>query len=250
MTKQAELNHQCSESKDDKMFFSKTTGRILSIAIAMLMLTLPAQADFYEKLRNGDSVEVKKMIERDPILLRMRDELGRFPLHLAVISGDRRMVKTLLEAGAQVNLPDRLRNYRPLHYAALHNHPRIMLLLLAHGAHLNVEDREGFYPLHFAAANGSLTTVEILLRHEADGNCTNHFSQTPLHLVARGTKNTSDFPAAARDDDSYLQVATLLMRSGAFYHLQDYRNDTPLSIAFALAPESEFSARLEKLFAP
>lgn len=230
------------------MIFSKITTRIATMALVMLMLTFPVQADFYAKLRDGRSIEVKKMIEREPILLRMRDELGRLPLHVAVISGDRRMVKTLLEAGARVDLPDRLRSYYPLHYAAIHNHPRIMLLLLAHGASVNVEDREGFFPLHLAAANGSLTAVEILLRHEADGNCTNHFIQTPLHLVARGTKNTSDFPAAARDDESYLEVASLLMRSGAFYHLHDFRNDTPLSIAFALAPESEFSARLEKLF--
>ncbi len=78
------------------------------------------------------------------------DSEGETALHYAVKSGTADMVKTLLEAGAQVNFKTTEYNFTPLHYALIRSRDDIVASLLNHGANPNDEDYAGVTPLQYA----------------------------------------------------------------------------------------------------
>lgn len=210
-------------------------------------------ADFHELIRLGNLDEVRKSIARDGELYCMADELGRSPLHLAVIHGQMAIVNVLINAGADVNAVDRLKKYTPLHYAAFYSYPKILMFLLSRRADLFMSDDEGNLPLHLAAANGCPATVQILLQHNATPDCMNENWQTPLHLAARAVENRKEYPAASEKDEEYLKVASLLLEAGATTGLYDIWRNVPETIAWQKERNSTFPKRFSQLlksFAP
>lgn len=86
-----------------------------------------------------DKYAVQSILERarraytDWHLLREQDEKGRTALHLAVMSGSRKITKTLLKFQASQNIYD-LQGYLPIHHAAEQQDIDIIKLLLHYGA--------------------------------------------------------------------------------------------------------------------
>jgi len=76
--------------------------------------------------------------------LERRDDLGFTPLDQAVGEGSAKIVRFLLNAGANVNR--RTRNGTPLHTACAYGLLQIAKLLLAHGASASALDDEGRTP--------------------------------------------------------------------------------------------------------
>ncbi|KAL2198281.1 ankyrin repeat-containing domain protein, partial [Corynascus similis CBS 632.67] len=74
---------------------------------------------------------------------------GKTQLHQAVISKDPDLVKTLLYAGAAVNVRDHAEN-DPLHYAVLYDLVDIVKLLLRFGADPDAQVQLDRSPLHLA----------------------------------------------------------------------------------------------------
>jgi len=204
-------------------------------------------SDFHALIKAGDVKHVREQLNRHKIFVNMADDLGRSPLHLAVISGHLNIVNVLIKAGADVNAVDRLKSLSPLHYAAFHNFPKIMLFLLSRGALIDVQDTFGNRPLHFAAANGCRATVEILLNHHASPGVWNKDWQTPLHLVALAGTDRNRFFAASEKADDYLAVAKLLLDAGASANVFDAWQNRPETIAWRLAGSSDFPARFSAL---
>ncbi|KAF7298109.1 hypothetical protein HMN09_01032300 [Mycena chlorophos] len=96
---------------------------------------------------------------------------GVLPIHVAASSGSEKVVKLLLEHGADVNalrLPRRYSNDKnrdasviigasnstPLHFAAANGHIAVVHLLLQHGAHADRPDKHGVTPEMVARQNG------------------------------------------------------------------------------------------------
>ncbi len=83
---------------------------------------------------------------------------------------DVELVKTSLQAGANVNALDKY-GFGPLHYAAGMNSPEVLQLLLKNGAKVNLKvERLRMNALHIAAMNGMTKNIEILLKTGADQN--------------------------------------------------------------------------------
>lgn len=204
-------------------------------------------ADFHKLIIDGQLDAVRRDLARDDVLYNMSDELGRSPLHLAVISGHLAIVNVLINAGADVNAVERLKKFTPLHYAAFYSFPKIMLFLLSRRADVFMSDCEGNLPLHFAAANGCPATVQILLQHDATPDCMNTDWQTPLHLAAKATDNRKEFPAASGREEDYLEVTRLLLEAGATTGLYDIWRNMPETIAWQKDHRSTFPKRFSQL---
>ena len=63
---------------------------------------------------------MERLLARQPELLDRRDDEGYTPLHLAVIAGNRPVIKLLLKLGAKVNIVDN-ESHSPLHWAIGNN---------------------------------------------------------------------------------------------------------------------------------
>ncbi len=70
----------------------------------------------HEAAQAGDDAEIKRLLQESAGSVNERDALGRTPLHLAVIAGDRASVGDLLSAGVEVDAADH-QGFRAAHYA-------------------------------------------------------------------------------------------------------------------------------------
>lgn len=218
--------------------------------VGLCLVFVPFSAfagDFHTMVKNGELEQIRRRIAHDKVLVNMADELGRSPLHLAVINGHLAIVNVLIKAGADVNAVDRLKAMTPLHYAAFHNYPKIMLFLLSRAALVEAKDAESNFPLHFAAANGCRATVEILLQHKARPDVFNISWQTPLHLVAYAGSERARFPGASEKDEDYLEVARMLLEAGATVNLHDVWRNQPQTIAWKKDIRSTFPPRFNQV---
>ena len=86
-------------------------------------------------------------------------------LHGAVLAGSPRLVKALIEAGADLNERNE-EDLTALHMAAKFNELEIVEMLLKAGADQRLKDKHhGWTPLHFAAMVGLPECVKLLLRY-------------------------------------------------------------------------------------
>lgn len=98
---------------------------------------------------------------------RMREEDFRV-INIAASNGDPRIVKLLLNAGADPNRGDGWYS-SPLAAATEGNHLEAMKVLIAGGAKVN-DSRQGSSALWRAAMDGKATSVKFLLAHGANPN--------------------------------------------------------------------------------
>ena len=116
---------------------------------------------------DGDVLAVRAMI-RGGHDLAADGGFGAPPLFVAAHFGTPDVVRTLLDAGANVNAQDQWVGDTPLGYAFNRHVPdlRILELLLARGAMLNPFGNSSL--LHAAAATGRVEVAELVLQHGAD----------------------------------------------------------------------------------
>lgn len=113
---------------------------------------------------------------------RNKDDLT--PLMLSARNGEGRVVKHLLDHGADLQAIHRTSGWTPLHWAASYGHRRIVDTLISKGASLEVQDKDGLTPLLEAASRGNVRTVQRLLDHSANLQVTTKSGRTALHLAA------------------------------------------------------------------
>ena len=91
-------------------------------------------------------------------------------------------MKTLLLKGADVNATD-TDGGRALSYAV--KDLECMGLLIEAGANVNLPDNGGNIPMHNACSHGYIKSIEMLLRAGADVNCIDAAEFTPLKCAAK-----------------------------------------------------------------
>jgi len=96
----------------------------------------------------------------------------------------RRIMKQLLDAGANANPPKPDTGEPPLMDAASHGLPDLTRLLCMHGARLEIRAADKRTPVMAAAARGHATTVDALLGLGADGNAEWNHGFRPIHFAA------------------------------------------------------------------
>ncbi|MBO9492597.1 ankyrin repeat domain-containing protein [Thalassotalea sp. G20_0] len=200
---------------------------------------------------HGDLASVKALLEQGADI-ESRDQAGRTPLFLAVMSEIPDVVNILLDAGARVNTCDR--DYRtPLHEA---RSQAIVKALLARGADLEAKGRREETPLISVVSDpDSFGAVKALLDAGASVNARNRFGQTPLH-IARSQAAVKELLARgadieARDNDGNTPLAVqynleelkALLVAGASVKARNNYGRTPLHEAHSHGAVKELLAR-------
>lgn len=165
-------------------------------------------------------------MSRDDIVVNVRNFKGETPLYYAVRMGRLQSAEKLIQAGANVNLPN-YEDVTPLHVSV--SHPDIAHLLVLHGAQIDAVDYSGDTPLHDATAERSLNTVCMLLYYNADAN-------------APGGNNLTPFMRALISEDIEVQQAL-------FEYVDDFNvstDDYMTTLALALTHETIYVEEIIK----
>ena len=209
------------------MVISKKT--LIMVMLNVFVILISFGADFNHSLIRKLSLnKIKKLVINDPILVKIRDDLGRTPLHIAVEAGRLPLVNFFIQSGSNVNATDSLKAFSPLHYACLHSYTKTARFLLARGAFVNFPDIDGNTPLHYAAGNGNPDLVELLLLHGARNDVLNNFSQSPLSNCLLLGANNKLFPYARRPYLSFLKTVELLHSPAWLVNYADCNGHTPI----------------------
>jgi ankyrin repeat protein len=125
----------------------------------------------------------------NPQTINTANNEGMTPLGLAADNGNNTIVRLLLEAGADVNLPQRVTNIPILFFPIMNLQSDIVKTLIAAGANVNARDNDQTTPLMKAArvrpyneneANKIKELVNILLASGADVNAQDIHENTAL----------------------------------------------------------------------
>ena len=147
------------------------------------------------------------------------------PLFLAIHKNQERMVKILLDGGANPNTTS-FGGQTPLHIAVQNINTSIMELLIAENANVNAHDNSGSTPLHeisyYTSDHKNKDAANLLIAHGADLEAKDHKGVTPLHI-------------AAYVGDRY--VVELLVTKGA--NVNSKNNDGEIPLAYVLSHHSE-----------
>ncbi|WP_353278336.1 ankyrin repeat domain-containing protein [Wolbachia endosymbiont (group B) of Longitarsus flavicornis] len=107
-------------------------------------------------------------------------------VHLAASVGCTKVVKALIENGADVNAVDKHKR-TPLHLASWSGHKKVVETLIKNEANVNLVGHEfEKTPLHLAAENGYTEIVKILIESDANVNAMDRKKLTPLYFAAKG----------------------------------------------------------------
>jgi ankyrin repeat protein len=113
---------------------------------------------------------------------------GHTALFIAVLRNNIFITKTLIGAGAEVNGIDALVGYSPLLHAVRNGNTRLVRLLLEHGADSTFRDREGNDAILLAAYWGWTEVFESLLEFGMSLSSTNRQGMNVLALAAEGRR--------------------------------------------------------------
>ena len=124
------------------------------------------------------------------VIVDVKDDMNRCPLHLAALSGSTPTIEVLLQAGARVDSRDK-RGRTPLFLAASEDNTEAVKALLNAGASPSLRDSSGSAPLHKAVLRPAAGVVEALIAGGASPGVGGEKGLTPLHAAcesnARGT---------------------------------------------------------------
>lgn len=143
----------------------------------------PRYATIDEAIARGDLADVRAHVSRDPARANHGKTGGMLPLHAAILRNKTEIALFLLEAGAQVDAPDRSQR-TPLHLAVERGNVEIVTMLLAKHARPDERDSLGWTPLHHAAAKDKLAVARVLLAGGADPKVLSERGGTALHEAA------------------------------------------------------------------
>ena len=143
--------------------------------------------------------------------------------------GDMALVRTLLDGGADVNLPQ-VDGMTALHWAVYHDDVATARLLVTAGAAVAKANRYGVPPLSVAATNGNADAVTLLLEAGANANTTLRGGETVLMTASR---------------TGSLGAVRALLAHGADPNAVERRNQTAVMWAAAEGHASVVHALLE-----
>ena len=152
--------------------------------VAEVLVAARNDLDIFEASAAGQTQRVADLIKNDHSLVNAFAVDGFYPLGLAVFFRHPETVKTLLDAGADVNAQARnAMKVRPIHAAAAAAQIEVTRSLLERGADVNARQQDGFTPLHEAAGSGKLEFARLFLDHGADINAKTDDGRTALAIA-------------------------------------------------------------------
>ncbi len=138
-------------------------------AIASFLADKTVALTIFEAAATGKINHVIRLLARDPELVNAYAEDGFQPLGLACFFGHYDTAEYLVKAGAPINsTAHNDLKATPLHSATAGRHAKIVKMLLDQGADPNVREQNGFTALHAAAQNDDVEIIRLLLLGGAD----------------------------------------------------------------------------------
>lgn len=98
-------------------------------------------------------------------LINRHDVEGLAPLHVVSRSGNHRLIRLLVDYGADVNAIDSLNGWTPIFYAALEGHVNTAKALVEFGADLQYIDDNRHNVVYFCILEGQIDVLNELLRY-------------------------------------------------------------------------------------
>lgn len=168
---------ESNEVKIVKLIFESQKGNIKTDLQGLTLLQLAIEIGNLEiieiLLNSGSNVNFYSNIDYC---------IGQTPLHMAIYKKDIRVVKSLLEKGANIDASIKLTQasdkseqsflnlshagYSSLHLAVQLGNTEIIKLLLSYYPEIDKADCKGFTPLHLSVELNKLEVVQILLEYE------------------------------------------------------------------------------------
>jgi len=167
-----------------------------------------------EAAEKGEIDVIEKM-HLDSVKVNVKNIEGVTPLMFAAENGHTKIVKLLVNKGADINIVPKYSKVTPLIAAVKNNHVEIVEFLLKNNANANDIDEVMQTPLIYAAAYGYPLAAEILLRSGANPDLAPNY-ETPLSVAT--FYNDSD-------------LVKILLTAGANPNLVDKKGFTPIMTA-------------------
>ncbi len=133
----------------------------------------------------------------------------------ACVAGHVYIADTLIQNGANVNTHNDFLQ-TPLMFAAVNNDSVMADMLIFYGAKINTKDYQGNTALHYCALYGSIPVSLELIEENADINSVDNHGFTPLMIVSQ---------------NGFTQLADTYLKNGANLNAVNDRNLTALSLA-------------------
>jgi uncharacterized protein len=152
--------------------------------IASFLADKTVAISIFEAAATGKINNVIRLLARDPNLVNAYSEDGFGPLGLACFFGHFDVAEYLVRAGASINSRSHNRlKAAPIQSAAAGGYRKVVKMLLDHGADPNIREQGGYTPLHAAAQNGDEEMIRVLLYGGADLTIASNNGKTALDLA-------------------------------------------------------------------
>ena len=139
----------------------------------------------FELVAEGELEELKPLLAVGNVHRRAKDERGRTLLHVAAESGQKAVVKYILDlARSSVDVQDNDGN-TALHLSVLKNHVDVADLLLASGASAVIQNSRQILPFHMALRDRQSTCmIVVFCKYNVDHLARGFRNYTSLHVIA------------------------------------------------------------------
>ncbi len=152
--------------------------------VARVFVDLGAPLDIFEASALGKLDRISALLREGPSRVSAYSQDGFYPLGLAAFFGQLDAVRALIAAGADVHAVARNSfKVQPIHAAAASKNIAIVRAVLEAGADPNVPQQQGFVPLHEAGTSGNRELAELLVKHGADPHLANDAGKTSIDLA-------------------------------------------------------------------
>lgn len=148
-------------------------------------------------------------------LINQQDVEGLLPLHVASRQGHYKLIKLLIQYGAQINKLDGFNKWTPIFYAAAEGHVKTTQELIKFGAKLNIIDEDGYNVLYYCVVEGHIDVINELLSYyqkafssskltSDSANSTNSTNSTSMSILG----NDKDMDSGEEEEEGVLAITT------------------------------------------
>ncbi|TDE04650.1 ankyrin repeat domain-containing protein [Flavobacterium hiemivividum] len=174
----------------------------------------------FEAVDRGDATMLAKILQDKPSL-ELKNDKGRTALMEAVYKSDNKIAILLINAGADVNAQDGIKN-SPFLYAGAEGNLEIVKMALNHGANFKIYNRYGGTALIPAAEKGHLEIVKLLVN-------TAGFPKD--HINNLGWTALLEAVLLSDGGQVHIDIVAALIEGGCDVNITDKNGMTPLRLA-------------------